>query len=143
MCGNILSRRKHANVPLCQVNLSLTCQYHVRQKRTSPKFHDFQVVLWTCGPQSISVADKLGDKLHQENTIFGTSTSFLFYLHHSHHCPLKMGFIITFHHYQIQTWTILLEVMKALPLSMIGSMHCEVFFGNTNFSTHDPSKSLT
>ena len=59
---------------------------------------NFMIFKLCCGPQSISVADTLGDKLHQENTIFGTSTSFLFYLHHSHHCPLKMGFIITFHH---------------------------------------------
>jgi len=42
-----------------------------------------------------------------------------------------------------KNWTILLEVMKALPLSIIGSVHCEVFFGNTNFSTQDPSRSLT
>ena len=44
---------------------------------------------------------------------------------------------------RVQTCTILLDVMNALPLSMIGSEQCDVFFGNTNLSTHDPSRSRT
>ena len=44
---------------------------------------------------------------------------------------------------RMHTCTILLDVMNALPLSMIGSEHCDVFFGNTNLSTHDPSRSRT
>ena len=54
--------------------------------------------------------------------------------HDSHHC---------WYHRNINTWTILLEDMKALPLSMIGSVQCEVFFGSLNFSTQEPSRSLT